>query len=144
MVFLPPGERIDGTVAECAHLHLLLACFRASPPPMRLPEVAGRPLPDLLSAGTADQGVFRAGYDIMAARYEQGPGGRGAARPFVRLGEEAPNGAHAPALSVLPGLKRGVRTRLTNMVLAELLSLCIPLEGIFDTCLGFIGYLARV
>jgi hypothetical protein len=36
---MPPGEHLDGTTAECAHLHLLLACFRASPPPMRLPEV---------------------------------------------------------------------------------------------------------
>jgi hypothetical protein len=71
MTFMPPGERIDGTVAECAHLHLLLACFRASPPPMRLPRVSGRPLVDLLSAGTVDQDVFRAGYDIMAARYER-------------------------------------------------------------------------
>ena len=71
MTFMPPGERIDGTVAECAHLHLLLACFRASPPPMRLLGVSGRPLPDLLSAGTVDQDVFRSGYDIMAARYQR-------------------------------------------------------------------------
>lgn len=71
MNFMPPGEHVDGTVAECAHLHLLLSCFRASPPPMRLPEVTGRPLPELLSAGTVDQGVFRVGYDIMANRYEQ-------------------------------------------------------------------------
>jgi len=71
MTFPPPGERIDGTTAECAHLHLLLACFRASPPPKRLPEVTGRPLPDLLGTGIIDAGVFSAGYDIMAARYEQ-------------------------------------------------------------------------
>ena len=31
MTFMPPGEHLDGTAAECAHLHLLLACFRASP-----------------------------------------------------------------------------------------------------------------
>ena len=62
MVFLPPGERIDGTVAECAHLHLLLACFRASPPPMRLPEVTGCPLPDLLGAGpTRNLGILMEG-----------------------------------------------------------------------------------
>jgi hypothetical protein len=71
MTFLPPGERIDGTTAECAHLHLLLACFRASPPPMRLPEVTGRPLMDLLGTGIMDTGVFSAGYDIMAAHYER-------------------------------------------------------------------------
>jgi hypothetical protein len=29
MTFLLPGERIDGTAAECAHLRLLLTCFRA-------------------------------------------------------------------------------------------------------------------
>jgi hypothetical protein len=71
MTFMPPGEHVDGTVAECAHLHLLLSCFRASPPPMRLPGVTGVPLPDLLAAGTVDPDVFRAGHDIMAARYEQ-------------------------------------------------------------------------
>jgi hypothetical protein len=71
MTFLPPGERIDGTTAECAHLHLLLACFRASPPPMRLPEVTGCPLPELLSTGIIDKDVFSAGYAIMAARYER-------------------------------------------------------------------------
>ena len=71
MTFLPPSERIDGTTAECSHLHLLLACFRASPPPMRLPNVAGLPLPDLLSTLTIDKDVFSAGYAIMAARYEQ-------------------------------------------------------------------------
>ena len=71
MTFLPPGERIDGTTAECAHLHLLLACFRASPPPMRLPEVTGRPLPELLGTGIIDKDVFDAGYAIMAARYER-------------------------------------------------------------------------
>jgi anti-sigma regulatory factor (Ser/Thr protein kinase) len=58
MTFLPPGERIDGNTAECAHLHLLLACFRASPPPMRLPEVSGCPLPDLLGTGIIDKDVF--------------------------------------------------------------------------------------
>lgn len=71
MTFLPPGERIDGTTAECAHLHLLLACFRASPPPMRLPDVTGRPLTELLGTGIVDKDVFNAGYDIMAARYER-------------------------------------------------------------------------
>jgi hypothetical protein len=71
MTFLPPGERIDGSTAECAHLHLLLACFRASPPPMRLPEVSGCPLPDLLGAGIIDKDVFSAGYAVMAARYER-------------------------------------------------------------------------
>jgi hypothetical protein len=54
-----------------AHLHLLLACFRASPPPMRLPEVTGRPLPEVLAAGIIDLDVFRTGYAIMAARYKQ-------------------------------------------------------------------------
>jgi hypothetical protein len=68
---MPPGEHLDGTTAECAHLQLLLACFRASPPPMRLPEVTGRPLPEVLAAGIIDPEVFRAGYAIMAARYEQ-------------------------------------------------------------------------
>jgi hypothetical protein len=56
MTFMPPGERIDGTVAVCARLHLLLACFRASPPPMRLPEVSGRPLPDLLASALRKTG----------------------------------------------------------------------------------------
>ena len=55
MTFLLPGERIDGTAAECAHLRLLLACFRASPPPMRLPEVSGRPLPAVLESGVIDR-----------------------------------------------------------------------------------------
>jgi hypothetical protein len=71
MTFLPPGERIDGTPAECAHLHLLLACFRVSPPPMRLPDVTGRPLPVLLGTGIIDKDLFSAGYDIMAGRYER-------------------------------------------------------------------------
>lgn len=68
---MPPGECLDGTTAECSHLRLLLACFRASPPPMRLPEVTGRPLPDVLAAGIVDPDVFHTGYAIMAARYEQ-------------------------------------------------------------------------
>ena len=55
MILMPPGEHLDGTTAECAHLHLLLACFRASPPPMRLPEVTGRPL--LSFSGTCGAGV---------------------------------------------------------------------------------------
>jgi hypothetical protein len=55
MTLMPPGERLDGTTAECAHLYLLLACFRASPPPMRLPEVTGRPLPEVLGAGIIKQ-----------------------------------------------------------------------------------------
>ena len=59
MTFLLPGERLDGTAAECAHLHLLLACFRAGPPPMRLPEVTGRPLPDLLGTGIIDTGCVQ-------------------------------------------------------------------------------------
>jgi hypothetical protein len=71
MTFLPPGEHIDGTIAECAHLNLLLACFRASPPPMRLPEVTGRPLRDLLGTGIVDKDVFSAGYAIMASCYER-------------------------------------------------------------------------
>ena len=71
MTFQPPGERIDGTTAECAHLHLLLACFRASPPPMRLPGVTGRPLPEVLATGIIDPEVFRTGYAVMADRYEQ-------------------------------------------------------------------------
>jgi len=68
---MPPGEHLDGTTAECAHLHLLLACFRASPPPMRLPGVTGRPLPDVLGTEVIDADVFNTGYAIMAARYEQ-------------------------------------------------------------------------
>jgi hypothetical protein len=68
---MPPGEHLDGTTAECAHLHLLLACFRASPPPMRLPGVTGRPLPDVLGTEVIDADVFHRGYAIMAARYEQ-------------------------------------------------------------------------
>ena len=71
MTFMAPGEHLDGTAAERAHLHLLLACFRASPPPMRLPQVTGRPLPEVLAAGIIDPEVFRAGHAIMAARYEQ-------------------------------------------------------------------------
>jgi hypothetical protein len=50
---------------------LLLACFRASPPPMRLPHVTGRPLPEVLAAGIIDPEVFHTGYAIMAAHYEQ-------------------------------------------------------------------------
>lgn len=68
---MPPGEHFDRTTAERAHLQLLLACFRASPPPMRLPEVTGCLLPEVLAAGIIDPEVFRAGYAIMAARYEQ-------------------------------------------------------------------------
>ena len=71
MTLMPPGECLDGTAAECAHLHLLLACFRASPPPMRLTGVTGRPLPDVLAVGIVDPDVFHTGYAIMAARYEQ-------------------------------------------------------------------------
>ena len=71
MTFMPSGEHVDGTTAECAHLHLLLACFRASPPPMRLPEVTGRPLPEILGSGIIDADVFHAGHAIMAARYQQ-------------------------------------------------------------------------
>ncbi len=54
MTFMPPGEHLDGTTAERAHLYLLLACFRASPPPMRLPEVTGHPLPEVLGSGIID------------------------------------------------------------------------------------------
>ena len=71
MTFMPPGEHLDGATTERAHLQLLLACFRASPPPMRLPEVAGCPLPEVLAARIIDPEVFRTGYAIMAARYEQ-------------------------------------------------------------------------
>ena len=71
MTFQPPGERIDGTTAECAHLHLLLACFRASPPPMRLPDVTGWPLPELLGTGLIDKDVFSVGHAVMAARYDR-------------------------------------------------------------------------
>jgi len=69
--FMPPGEHLDGTSVECAHLHLLLACFRASPPPMRLPGVTGHPLPEILGTGIIDPDVFHTGHAIMAARYEQ-------------------------------------------------------------------------
>jgi hypothetical protein len=68
---MPPGEHLDGTTAERAHLHLLLACFRASPPPMRLPGVAGRPLPEVLGTELIDPDVFHMGYAIMAARYRK-------------------------------------------------------------------------
>ena len=71
MTFMPPGEHLDGTTAECAHLHLLLACFRASPPPMRLPGVTGDPLPEVLATGIIDPEVFRTGYAVMSDRYEQ-------------------------------------------------------------------------
>jgi hypothetical protein len=71
VTFMPPGEHLDGTTAECTHLHLLLACFRASPPPMRLPGVTGHPLPEILGTGVIDPDVFRTGYAIMAARYRQ-------------------------------------------------------------------------
>jgi hypothetical protein len=71
VTLIPPGEHLDGPPAECAHLHLLLASFRASPPPMRLPEVNGRPLPAVLGAGIIDSDVFQAGHAIAAARYEQ-------------------------------------------------------------------------
>jgi hypothetical protein len=71
VTFMPPSEHLDGTTAERAHLNLLLACFRASPPPMRLPEVTGHPLPEILAAGIIDPDVFHTGYAIMAARYEQ-------------------------------------------------------------------------
>jgi len=71
MTLVPPGEHLDGTTAECAHLHLLLACFRASPPPMRLPEVTGHPLPEVLGSGIIDPEVFHTGYAIMAARYPE-------------------------------------------------------------------------
>ena len=69
MTFLLPGERIDGTAAERAHLRLLLACFRAGPPPMRLPGVTGSSLPDLLESGIVDRDAFAAGHAIVAARY---------------------------------------------------------------------------
>jgi hypothetical protein len=103
---MPPGEHLDGTTAECAHLHLLLASFRASPPPMRLPEVTGHPLPEVLAAGIVDPDVFRTGYAFMAARYEQlgvrallplervWAGTRSAARPRTARGH---GGFHHPA-----------------------------------------------
>jgi hypothetical protein len=71
MTFLLPSERVDGTAAECTHLRLLFACFRASPPPMRLPQVAGSRLPVLLESGVFDKDVFQVGYAIMASRYER-------------------------------------------------------------------------
>jgi hypothetical protein len=71
MTCLPPGEHIEGTTTERAHLHLLLTCFRASPPPTRLPEVTGSRLPELLDTGIIDRELFSAGYDIMADRYER-------------------------------------------------------------------------
>jgi hypothetical protein len=58
MTLMPPGEHLDGTTAECAHLHLLLACFRASPPPMRLAGGDRRPLPDVLGTGIIDPDVL--------------------------------------------------------------------------------------
>jgi hypothetical protein len=106
MPLMPPGEHLDGTTAERAHLHLLLACFRASPPPMRLPEVTGHPLPEVLGTGIIDPDVFHAGHAIMAARYEQlgirtllplervWAGTRSAARPDTSHGH---GGFHHPA-----------------------------------------------
>jgi uncharacterized protein (TIGR02246 family) len=38
---------------------------------MRLPEVTGHPLPEVLAAGIIDPDMFHTGYAIMAARYEQ-------------------------------------------------------------------------
>ena len=38
---------------------------------MWLPEVTGRPLPEVLGTGIIDPESFRTGYAIMAARYEQ-------------------------------------------------------------------------
>jgi hypothetical protein len=61
VTFMPPGEHLDGTTAECAHLYLLLACFRAGPPPMRLPGVTGYPLPEVLGTGVIDPDVFYTG-----------------------------------------------------------------------------------
>jgi hypothetical protein len=71
MTFLLAGERVDGTAVECAHLRLLLASFRASPPPMRLPRITGCPLPTLLESGVIDTDVFRVGHSVISARYEQ-------------------------------------------------------------------------
>jgi len=71
MTFLLPGERIDGTDAESVHLQLLLACFRAVPPPMRLPKITGCSLPELLQSGAIDPDVFGAGQMIVARRYKQ-------------------------------------------------------------------------
>ena len=71
MTYLLPGERLDGTVAERAHLRRLLVSFRTDPPPMRLPDVSGCPLPELLDSGTIDSQVFWTGYGIMACRYAQ-------------------------------------------------------------------------
>jgi hypothetical protein len=36
-----------------------------------LPEVTGHPLPEVLAAGIIDPDLFRTGYAIMAARYEE-------------------------------------------------------------------------
>jgi hypothetical protein len=71
MTYLLPGERLDGTAAERAHLRRLLVSFRTDPPPMRLPDVSGCPLPELLDNGTIDSQVFWTGYGIMACRYAQ-------------------------------------------------------------------------
>jgi hypothetical protein len=103
MTFLLPGERIDGTPAQCAHLHLLLACFRASPPPMRLPGVTGRPLPELLGTGIIDKDLFGAGYDIMAGRYE-----RLGVRALLPL-ERVPSSS--PGLPAYPDGRRRDRVR---------------------------------
>ena len=54
MTYLLPGERLDGTAAERAHLRRLLLSFRTDPPPMRLRDVSGCPLPELLDSGTID------------------------------------------------------------------------------------------
>ncbi len=66
MTLMPRGEHLDGTTAECAHLHLLLACFRASPPPMRLPGVTGARSRGT-RAGIIDSKVFRTAYAVIYA-----------------------------------------------------------------------------
>jgi hypothetical protein len=53
MTYLLPGERLDGTAAERAHLRRLLVSFRTDPPPMRLPHVSGCPLPETARDGPA-------------------------------------------------------------------------------------------
>jgi hypothetical protein len=71
MTFLLPGECIGGTAAERAHLRLLLTCFRVGPPPMRLPEISGHPLPAMLESGIIDRDVFSIGQAIMVGRYKR-------------------------------------------------------------------------
>src|SRR5271156_1804377 len=114
MTYLLTGERLDGTAAERAHLRRLLVSFRTDPPPMGLPHVSGRPLPELLDNGTIDSQVFWTDYGIMACRYAQlgirallvlGPGGVAVRAGPLKPGahEGVAEGVAAAAAGYVPG-----------------------------------------